>query len=141
MNSKENFYKQKYLKYKYKYLKLKGGYSPNEIDDLRENTRFYEEKFIKDYAYLPDYTHSFVKIVSKPTSEVLYNIFNFHKINNYEQKTFCVFLYFHYSHAKFTTSTCSCDITVGSFNRFLYIFISASFDANNSLLCFESSTC
>lgn len=88
MNSKENFYKQKYLKYKYKYLKLKGGYSPNEIDDLRENTRFYEEKFIKDYAYLPDYTHSFVKIVSKPTSEVLYNIFNFHKINNYEQNGF-----------------------------------------------------
>ena len=88
MNSKENFYKQKYLKYKSKYLKLKGGYSPYKIDDLRENTRIYEEKFLKDYAYLPEYTHSFVKIETPPTIEVLNNIFNFHQENNYEQNSF-----------------------------------------------------
>jgi len=88
MNSNEIFYKQKYLKYKSKYLKLKGGYSPTEIDDLRETTRLYEVKFLKDYAYLPDYIYSFVKIESEPTAEVLNNIFNFHQRNNYEQNGF-----------------------------------------------------
>jgi hypothetical protein len=88
MNSKKIFYKKKYLKYKTKYLKLKGGYSPYKIDDLQENTRFYEEKFLRDYAYLPKYTHSFVKIESPPTNEVLNNIFNFHQRNNYEQNGF-----------------------------------------------------
>ena len=88
MNSNEHFYKQKYLKYKSKYLKLKGGYSSSEIYDLREATRLYEVKFLKDYAYLPNYTHSFVKIESKPTNEVLHNIFDFHTRNNYEQNGF-----------------------------------------------------
>jgi len=88
MNSNEIFYKQKYLKYKSKYLKLKGGYSPYKIDDLQKDTRIYEVKFLKDYAYLPKYTHPFVKIESRPSNEVLNNIFNFHQRNNYEQNGF-----------------------------------------------------
>ena len=48
----------------------------------------YKTKFLKDYAFLPEYTHSFVKITEPPTNEVLNNIFNFHQENDFENNGF-----------------------------------------------------